>query len=320
MKNIFVSFLCLIVAGLSGIGYAEITNRIVAIVNDEVITLYELNKRIEELTGQRPDDIRVEDENAYIETRRAILETLINQKIALEKARELGLEATQADVDSYIEDIKTSSQITQEDLIAELENEGVAYEVFRERIKEEIERNQLIDYKVQSKTVIREDQIIDYYQEHKDDYKIEEQVELASIFLMKSNTDNPAESIELKQKGEEILSRLKEGEDFGALAKEYSQGPGADEGGVLGTFKTSEIDQSILDVLKALPEGGVSGLIDRGSALQVIKLIHRDEETIRPFEEVKDEIYTILYTEEINKRYESWIKELREDAFTRIIF
>ena len=320
MKTIFMSLLCLIPICIISTGYAEISNRVVAIVNDEVITLYELNKRIKELTGQRADDIRTEDEELFIKTRESILKSMTYEKIALEKARELGLEATQEEIDSYIENIKTANKMTQEDLISQLEKEGLAYEAFRKRIKEEMERNRLIDYKVQSKTVIREDQIIKYYEEHKDGYKIEGQVDIASIYLIKSGTDDPEASLELKKKGEHILTRLKEGDDFGALAKEFSEGPGADDGGNLGSFKTSQIDQELLEILNKLPEGGVSELIDRGNALQIIKLIKRDQEMIRPFEEVKDEIYQILYEEEINKRYMSWLEELREDSFIKIIF
>lgn len=319
MRKIFILILCLIIVLITGTGYSEVSNRVEAVVNDELITLYELNKRIEELTGQRPDDIRALNEEQFIETRRSILESMINEKIALEKARELGLEATESEIDSYIENIKTANQWTQEDLVSQLKGEGLAYEVFRKRIKEDMVRNSLMNYEVQGKTIVREDQIIEYYQEHKDNFKIEGQVDIASIFLMKSGTD-PAESMELKKKGALILTRIKQGEDFGALAKEFSEGPGADEGGNLGSFKTSEIDKELLDILDGLNEGEVSDMIDRGNSLQIIKLIKREEETIMPFEEVKDGIYNTLYQEESYKRYMSWIKDLREDSFIKIIF
>jgi peptidyl-prolyl cis-trans isomerase SurA len=238
----------------------------------------------------------------------------------LEKAREFGLEVTESEIDTYIENIKTANQWTQEDLVSQLKEEGLALEVFRKRVKEDMERNRLIEYEVQGKTIVRDDQIINYYQEHKDDFKEEGQVDIASIFLMKSGRDDPAEDMELNKKGEHILSRLEQGEDFGTLAKEFSEGPGADEGGNLGSFKTSMIDKELLDILDSLPEGGVSDLIDRENALQIIKLVKKDEEAIIPFEEVKDEIYDVLYQEEINRRYTSWIEEMREDSFIKIIF
>ena len=198
MRKIFILILCLIIVLITGTGYSEVSNRVEAVVNDELITLYELNKRIEELTGQRPDDIRALNEEQFIETRRSILESMINEKIALEKARELGLEATESEIDSYIENIKTANQWTQEDLVSQLKGEGLAYEVFRKRIKEDMVRNSLMNYEVQGKTIVREDQIIEYYQEHKDDFKIEGQVDIASIFLMKSGTD-PAGTAFLKR-------------------------------------------------------------------------------------------------------------------------
>ena len=134
---------------------AETSNRVVAIVNSDVITLYELNKRIEEITGKTLDEITAEDEKASLETRRQVLELLIDEKIAQEKIRELGLKVSQSQIDAAIEDIKKSSNLTQEDLTAELKKQGISYEKYREMIKINLERSSLINYEVNSKIIIR---------------------------------------------------------------------------------------------------------------------------------------------------------------------
>jgi peptidyl-prolyl cis-trans isomerase SurA len=321
MRNFLISILCIItLLGSTSHVSAEITNRLVAFVNDDVITLYELEKKIGEMTGRTPKDIRAEDEQQYIEIRQAILEELINQKVAQVKIEELGIEISEREIDSYIENIKTENHFTQEELIEQLKAQGLTYEKFRTMIKDDLEQNELINYEVKSKAIVREEQIIKYYQDNIEDFKIEGQVYLASIFLMRNNPNNEEELAELTKKGEMILSRLKNGEDFSVLAKEFSQGPGADEGGDLGAFKTSQIDQDLLYILEDLPEGGISGLIKREDSIQIIKLIKSVEEKARPLEEVRDSIYEELYSEEINKRYTSWLKELRESCFTKIVF
>ena len=321
MRNFFISTFCaVILLGSTSRVSAEITNRLVAFVNDEVITLYELEKKMGEVTGKKPKDIRGQDEQQYSEIRHEILEELINEKITQAKIAELGIKVSESEIDSYIEDVKTGNQFTQEKLIEELKAQGLTYEKFRESIKKDMERDQLIDYEVKSKAIVREEQITKYYQDHIKEFKTEEKVYLAGIFLMKNNTDNEEESAALTKKAEWILSRLKNGEDFGVLAKEFSQGPGADEGGELGTINTSQINQDLLDIIEKLPEGGISDLINKDDSIQIIKLINREGGKTTPLEEVKDKIYEKLYSQEINNRFSSWLKELRESSFTKVVF
>lgn len=299
---------------------AEILNRVVAMVNDDVITLYELNSRIKDLTGQTSDEIKAEDEEAFIEVRRQILESMINEKIAQEKIEELGLQVSWGEVDAYIEDIKNANNWTQEDLAENLKSQGLTLERLRQQIKDEQEQNSLINYEVKSKAVILEGQLVKYYEDNPDEFKKDELVRVAAIFLLVQDQNNKDELNELVRKGEEILERLKNGEDFGALAKEYSQGPGADEGGELGEYNTKELDPELKEVIDGLAEGGVSGIIAKETGIQILKLVRREGGDITPFEEVRNDIYETIYNEELNERYTTWIEELRDKSFTKIIF
>jgi peptidyl-prolyl cis-trans isomerase SurA len=183
-----------------------------------------------------------------------------------------------------------------------------------------MEQEKLINYEVKSKAVILEGQILKYYQEHPDQYKKDERVHVAGIVLLVQDKENKDELNELKKKGEEILARLKSGEDFGALAKEYSQGPGADEGGELGEYDPAELDQELKKVIAGLSDGDVSGVIERDTGIQIIKLIKRIGGNLKPFEEVRNDIYETIYNEEISKRYTTWLKDLRDKSFTKINF
>jgi len=299
---------------------AEICNRVVAMVNNDVITLYELNNRIKELTGKTSDEIEAEDEEQFIELRHQILETMINQKIAQEKILELELQVSWGEVDAYIENIKKSNNWTQEDLIDNLKGQGLTLESLRQQIKEEQEQNSLINYEVKSKAVILEGQLVKYYEEHPDEFKEDELVQVAAIFLLVKDRNNKDELNELVKKGEEILERLKNGEDFGAIAKEYSQGPGADEGGELGEYNAAEIDPELREVIDGLADGDVSDVIAKETGIQILKLIKREGGNIKPFEDVRNDIYETIYNEELNKRYTTWLEDLREKSFTKIIF
>ena len=299
---------------------AEICNRVVAQVNNDVITLYELDNKIKELTGYDSGELKMKDEKKYIETRRKVLDLLVDEKIAFEKIREMGIEVTPGEIDEAIERIKESNQFTQEGLIAGLKKQEVSFESYREEIKRQLERNRLINYEVKSKIVIREEEIKDYYSKNKNEFSIIAEVHLATIFLKQEDPSNQEETVALLRKAEEIVFRLKKGEDFGKMAREFSQGPGAEEGGDLGLFKTAQLDPELLKVLKGMSTGDVTRPIIRQAGIQIVKLLEKQESGVKPFEEVRDAIFEILYKEEIDKRYSSWIKGLREKAYTKIIF
>ncbi len=324
MKNFrILLYLVLFLAGgfASDISMAaEIRNRVVAIVNDDLITLYELNAKIKELTGLDPGDLKAVDEGRYLKTRRDVVDLLINEKIASGKIRELGIHVTDKEVDAAIEKIKADNHLTQEDLLAELKEQGMTYEKYRSNIRKELERVELVNFEVKSKIIILEEKIKEYYEKNKKQFTSNEKVRLAVIVLRQEDPSDPDETRSLNHKAQEILGRLKNGENFGELARKYSQGPGASEGGDMGFFKSSELNPKLREVVREMSAGEVSGPITMPSGIQIIKVLEKHGGGVRPFEEVKDAIYGILYREELDSRFSSWMKELREKAYTKIIF
>ena len=319
-RFIGVLLFCVVMALFTRHLSAQTFNRVVAIVNEDVITLHELNKKVREMTGLTPDGLRSRGKKTYLETRRRILEILINEKITQAKVQELGIHVTPLQIDATIERIKANNQWTHEDLIARLREGGLTYETYRENIKKDLERFRLINSVVQSKIIVREEQLKQYYENHKEEFSSEETVHLAGIFLMRKNPKDEDEIRELSRKMEHILARLSKGEDFGELAKKFSQGPGAREKGDLGSFQTAQLEQELRKVLEDMPEGGVSAPIVRANGIQTVKLIKRQDAKVKPFKEVRDVIYMMLYKDEVDKNYASWIKELRESSYTKINF
>ena len=298
----------------------ETLNRVVAVVNDDIITLHELNKKIKELTGMSPVDLKSRSEEKFYETRRQVLELLIDDKITNAKIQEMGIKVEEKEIDEAIEKVKRDNKWTQEDLQHRLQQEGLSLEKYKEHMKTELERNQLINYEVRSRIIVREEMMKKYYEENKKKFDAEMKVHLATIALLRQDPDDETELLEVKKKGEEILAKLKAGENFQALARQYSQGPGAEEGGYLGVFKFNELDPGLKKILEPIPEGGFSDLIVRPNGVQIIMVVRKEGGKVRSFEDVKDAIYGILYQEEINKRYMAWIKDLREHSYTKIIF
>jgi peptidyl-prolyl cis-trans isomerase SurA len=276
---------------------AETLNRIVAIVNDDVVTLYELNQKIVRTTGSTIDDLEAADYKRFIELRRQIIEMMIAEKCEQEKIQELEIEVTSKQVDAYIEGIKKENQWTQEDLLAILKADGLTYEEYWDDIKKSFERDRLINDQVTGKIIIREEEIKRYYEEHSADFATEESVHLAGMIIDSKNTEE----------AEAVLARIKNGEDLEELID-------------LGILKTEQLDPELKKVVDELNVGEVSELIVRPNGIQIIRLLEKREKGVKPFEEVKDVIHSTLYQEEAEKRYMTWVEDLRKQAYTKIIF
>ena len=298
---------------------AEVCNRVVAVVNNDVITLYELNNRIKEMTGEAPEELMQKNQAMFRDAQQKILGLLIDEKIAQAKIKELKIKVSEKQVDNYLEKLKRDNQWTQEDLVAGLQKEGLSYEKYRERVKSDIERAQLIEYEVRSKIIIRDEAIQKYYEEHKGTFGAAEKVQLAGIFLTRKNLKSEEEMRELYRKAQDISAKLKAGADFSQMAATYSEGPGAKQGGDLGQFTVDHLEAGLKSVVEALPEGGTSDPMVRPNGIQIIKVVKKQTGRIRSLEEMREAIYGILYQEEVNRRYQNWIKELRDSAYTQII-
>lgn len=320
-RSIIAVFLAAVVVltGFRAFG-AETFNRVVAIVNDDVITLYELNRKIKEVTGMTPIDLKEQNENAYLDARRSVLELLIDDKIYQRKIKELGIQVTQAQVDKTIERIKRHNRWTQEDLLYQIEKDGLTFEQYEGKVRSDLEKVSLINFEVKSKIIIREEMVQEYYEKHIDEFSEDEKVHLANIILITQDPGDQREMEELINKGKRILDELRKGKNFGELAKKYSMGPTASEGGDLGEFKTSQLGPDIRKVLRGMPAGGFSKLILRENGIQIIQLLNRQGGKNRSLDEVREAINDILYQREVEKRYNNWIKELREDSYTKINF
>jgi len=313
---LFTGSIVLFQSSVSG----EICNRVVAIVNDEVVTLYELNTMMQALTGIPSEQLKNKSEEIYLKTRQKILDDLIDQKIGLEKIKELEIKVTAKEIDQAVERVKADNQLTQESLLAELKAQGSNYELYRESVKNELERIQLINYEVKSKIILREEEIEEYYNTHRDEFISEGRVRLALIFLKQEDPADKNEARALYQKAQDILSMIKDGKNFANLAKKFSNGPGASEGGDLGVFKMSELNPEMAEVIKDLSAGEISKPIIRPYGIKIIKVEEKDGGGEKSLEQVRNTIRTILYRKELDKKYSAWIKELRKKAYIKIIF
>jgi peptidyl-prolyl cis-trans isomerase SurA len=321
MKSIFVHFIFIsfvVLFGWCDVS-AEMTNCVVAFVNEDVVTLYELNSSIRDMTGNDPERLKAQDRSRFEEIRRRVLDLLVEEKITISKVKELGINVSEEEVDAAVDRVKHSNGWNDEELFYNLRREGSSVEDLREDLRRSIQRNRLVNYEVKSRIVIREEDLRDYYESNKESFSSGGKVHLAGIVLMFTNPTDSGERAATISKAEEIHDQLREGKSFEELAAKFSKGPGAGEGGDLGVFPWSELDEQILDQIEPLAPGEVTEPIIRPEGVQILKVLDRSEGEAKSFEDVKDAIYDIFYEKEMDARYRKWIADLKDEAYIKIV-
>jgi len=299
---------------------AEITNRVVATVNSDIITLYELNCSIEQVTGLSASNLRLQDEERFYQVRRAVLNNLINEKVTEQQIRKLGIKVTERDIDEAIERVKLENRVTQEELLSNMRLEGITLKEYRQRVKEEIERARLVNYEVKSKIVITEADARNYYQKNMEQFFETHTVKLARILLKTPDPADPAGITRARDLGKGILKKLEAGSDFSDMAKAYSQGPAGPEGGCLGWIPFDQLDPLLKKRIEKLSPGEYTELHECRYGIQIVQLVDEIEGGIKPFEEVRDAIYSKLFRDTIEKKYADWLSKLREESFIKVVF
>ena len=238
MRRIFLIFMAFSILGWAPHSGAEVVNRIVAVVNDDVITYFELERESRDAVNRAVARSQGASSNEVsYNTKRQVLEELINMKLAKAEIKRLGIKVTDEDVDKAIDRLKRDNTLTQEQLVARLEQDGTSLAELRERFRADIERAKLIDKEVRARTVIPEEDIRKYYEEHQEEFTGKNRVRLKNILIPLSAGDDTATVSRKTLMAEQVYGKLQSGSSFESLAREYSKGPNAGRGRRSGIYQ-----------------------------------------------------------------------------------
>ncbi len=283
---------------------AEVVDRIVAVVNDSVITLSEL-KAAMALARDEAGDEGAELLLTDVELRSRVLDNLIEQKLVKQASDKAGIEISEIEIDKAINSVLEKNRIAKDALLVALAESGLTLSEYREQLRERLREQKFINSQFRSKVVLSPEEIEEYYTQNLERFIGPPALRLAIIFF--SNSDE-----ELMEKRVEIVrSALLAGEDFATLARDYSEGPATEEGGDLGLVNIDEFDSVIVEAAEKLGEGDVSGPVRGEGGVTFIKVIEKRLEEPRPLEELKGEIYQELYSKVLEKKFSNWLKESR---------
>lgn len=300
---------------------AEIVDRIVAVVNDEIITLSELNSSLKPYAekirslGYPPE----KEQELIFRVRKDMLDRLINQKIEDQEIKRSNIKISEEQIDQTIERIKETNYLTDEQLRKALASDGLTYEGYRKQIKDQILRTRLVNLKVKSKVVITKEDVKAYYEKHIQEYAGKAKYHLRHIIMKVPLFSSTKKKLEIKAKMDEILEKLKAGESFETLAAKYSESPSATDGGNLGEFEFDSLSQQLQKAIEKIKPGEFTPVLDTDQGYQIFFLEEILRAKGRTLEEVTPEIENKLRDENIDKKYRTWIGDLRNQAVIKII-
>lgn len=300
---------------------AEIVDRIVAVVNDDVITLIELKGSIKPYMekirslGYPPE----KEQELLFKVRKDMLDRLINQKIEDQEIKRSKVEISEEQIDQTIERIKETNYLTDEQIRAALAKDGLTMEEYRKQIKSEILRTRLVNLKVKSKIVITKEDVKAYYEKHIEEYGGKQKYHLRNIIMNVPLFSDTNKKLEIKERMDEILEKLKAGESFEVLAAKYSESPAASDGGNLGEFEFDSLSPQLQKAIEKIKPGECTPMLDTDQGYQIFFLEEILSAQGKTLEEVTPEIESKLLNESIDKKYREWIGDLRKQSVIKII-
>jgi len=295
---------------------ALLLDRVVATVNDEVITWSELMNIIlfEGREHLNSEDDRSREEKIR-ELERPFLNRLIEMKLQTQEAKAMGLTVHDDEITSAMSDIRAKYNMTEDDFLVSLAKEGVMIEDYTKGLGDQILLQKVINYAVRGSVVVTDKEVEEYYNANRELYDDEkEKFRIRQIFFSIPLDDTGREDIEVRAR--DIVQRIKSGEDFAKLANEFSEGPARRFGGDLGYINRGSALAEIEEMADALDTGGVSEPFWSSAGLHIIKL----EERVAAggAEKAREKIREKLFKKAYELKYHEWKTGLKEKAYIEI--
>lgn len=309
----FVIFL-----GFGGFGAsarAEVVDRIVAVVNDDIITLSELDSAAKislgGLKGDRLEDLLVGMDE--VDTVSRILDAMIEKTLMRQSAERVGIEVSDQEIDNAIEDVIADNNIDRDQLMSYLSDNDLTYKEYREQIKEDIREVKFTDRYFRSRVVLSEEALEELYHRNIDDFRGAQSYRLKLIIL------SPKEGeVGVDERRISALKDALEGGDFDGVVAEFSDGPAKDRGGDIGYVKSGDVDSLIESAVLKLSAGEVSPLLEVGDNIYVVKLVDSKAGEVASFEEVSNILKQSLFKTLLKERYEEWLGNTRKFAHIEV--
>jgi peptidyl-prolyl cis-trans isomerase SurA len=309
-----------------------VVEEIVARVNNEIVTRSEYIRSRDQLKQEIQQQDPANADRIFSEKQRDVLRDLIDQQLLLQKGKDLGITGDTELIKRLDEMRKQMNLETMEDLEKAAEAQGASYEDFKQNLRNQIITQRVIGQEVGSHLALNKDDEKKFYEQHRAEMERPEQVRLSEILIAPKTPAKPASSPDgkpeppsgaeteaalaaAKAKAEDLLDQIHKGAKFEDLAKKYSDGPSAKDGGDLSYFKRGTMPKELDDKVFALKTGEVSDVIRTKQGYVILLAAEHQMAGIPSLKEVEPRIQDALYMQKLQPALRAYLSTLREQAY-----
>lgn len=324
LRNLVAAAIVLASANSAWSGVA--IDRIVAVVNREVITQSELDEAAQTIKKTRLADPAAAALNPNGESndpnpglQRDLLNQMIEQKLFQQEAKRSGVRVSDAELDLALKDIEERNRFQNREALKQaVTRENVSWEKYVEDLRTQLTVLKLMNREIDANLLITDTDVRAYYDAHPEEFRLPEQIRLKQI-LIRIPEGASNEVIERKrQKADQVLAESRQGEDFAELVRKYSDGAERRAGGDLGAFKKGDLAPEIDRVVFSLKDGEVSPVVQTGLGFHLFKAQVPTDLQKQPFEKVQKEIEEKLLNEKRTALRKKWVDEIWSRSFVEV--
>jgi peptidyl-prolyl cis-trans isomerase SurA len=241
---------------------------------------------------------------------------MVQERLTEQEMKRLKITVTPKDIENALDGIKRENRVSDAQFEQALKQQGQTLEQFRESIKKQMERSRLLERAVKSKIVVSDAQVDAFLKSGQG--AIKEKRRVAVIFLP-SSAEKADKGSGTEKLVADLHARLKAGEDFGKLAREYSKGPGADQGGDIGFVEASELAPPMEAATRNLRPNEISQVVSVPTGFYILKLLDVQKERLDPSDTTaREKVRKFLGNQEMERKYSEWVQELEKRAFIQL--
>jgi peptidyl-prolyl cis-trans isomerase SurA len=323
MRTRFLLLTLILVTGLPVAFCADtVIQEIIARVNNQIITRSEFVRSEEDLRKEAQQQDPINAEKLVAERDKDVLRDLIDQQLLLEKGKDLGITGDTELIKKLDQMRKEMNLESMEDLEKAAQAQGISFEDFKQNMRNQIITQQVIGREVGQKLIIDKAEEKKYYDEHQKELDQPEQIKLSEILI---STEKKAKDITEEQqleaakaKADNLLDQIQKGAKFEDIAKKYSDGPSAAQGGDLGYFKRGTLAKEIEDITFAMKPGDFSKVVRTRQGYVILKVVEHHDAGIPPLNQIEAHIQDAVYMQKLQPALREYLTKLREQAFIDI--
>ncbi len=299
-------------------GHADVVDRIVAVVNDEIITMTELDAAFAPYARSIEGQYKGTDIDRVLKQQKTLfLQQMINNLLIEQMAEKAGpgIKAGPAEVDAVFNDMLKKNNITLAEYQKRLAEEGQSIETVKKEIASQMLRMRLLRREVQGKIVVTDEEIGRYYDQHREEYEGKEAVRIFQILLAVPPATDAAARRKIAEQAQDIRRRIAAGDSPEAV---IASGGGAIQAQDIGFIERGIVVPELEKAAFGLETGQISDVVETQLGYHILKATDRRGAGTKPLEVVRNEIKAKIEDEKVAKKYDEWIDDVRKKAFIDI--